>query len=536
MSARVKDWPGEGAAPKEAPASRRFLVRYARGIGHEEALRLQGEAVARLRRDRSGPGLLLVAEHTPLVTLGRGGSEENLLAGREGLARAGVSFHEAERGGDVAYHGPGQITLYPVYPLEWWGRDLHRALRRLEDVALLYLAGHGVSASRKEGLSGVWAGEEKAAAVGIAVRGWIAFYGLAVNIDPDWAHFRLIRACGIADKGVTGLARLTGRSYDMDREMRRLAAAFARAFDGAELWEEAPAFSSEPVPHRRLPPWLSKRVSARGGDAVRGLLSGLRLSTVCQGARCPNQHECFARGRAAFLIMGPRCTRACRFCAVPHGDPLPLDAEEPGRLAEAVAQLKLRHAVVTSVTRDDLPDGGAEHFARTIRAIRNASACTVEVLTPDFQGKRDALARVADAGPDLFNHNLETVPRLYAGVRPGADYRQSLGLFRFLHGQYPGLLLKSGLMLGLGETRAEVLDVARELAAAGCAVLTLGQYLSPSAEHLPVAEYLRPEAFVELGNAARALGFRHVASAPFVRSSYNAEETLAAITRDGASS
>ena len=217
--------------------SRRFEIMRRFGIGYEDAMQLQRDRLARLRRDRSGPGLLLAAEHAPIITLGRGGSRDNLLASPAALARAGVSCHEARRGGDITYHGPGQVTLYPVFPLEWWSRDLHAHMRRLEETGIHYLAAHGIEGTRKKGLTGVWVGEEKIAAIGIAVSAWIVYYGLAMNVRPEMAHFSLIRPCGIAEKGVTSLQRLTGRDYGMRAEMDRMAESFRAVFSGATLVE-----------------------------------------------------------------------------------------------------------------------------------------------------------------------------------------------------------------------------------------------------------------------------------------------------------
>ena len=277
----------------------------------------------------------------------------------------------------------------------------------------------------------------------------------------------------------------------------------------------------------RKPAWI--RVKAPSGPEVRrvrALLRRQRLHTVCEEAACPNLGECFSLGTATFLVMGDVCTRRCPFCDVAHGRPEPLDPEEPAHLAETVALLGLRHAVVTSVDRDDLRDGGAAHFAACIRAIRTASPGTrVEVLVPDFRGRLElALETLAEAPPDVFNHNLETVPRLYRAVRPGADYGHSLELLRRFGAAHPAVPTKSGLMLGLGETRAEVEAVLHDLRAQGVTLLTLGQYLQPTRHHLPVTRYLEPAEFAELGELARGLGFRNAASGPLVRSSYHAEE------------
>lgn len=278
----------------------------------------------------------------------------------------------------------------------------------------------------------------------------------------------------------------------------------------------------------KFPPWIKKRIPPGGaGERVRELLSRLQLATVCQSARCPNQCECFARGTAAFMILGNICTRSCGFCAVAHGACRPPDPTEPARVAEAAVALALSHVVVTSVTRDDLPDGGAEQFRQTILALAGKLRCRIEVLTPDFQGDHAAIERVASAHPHVYNHNVETAPRLYAQVRPQADYRRSLALLRLVKDRHPELRTKSGLMVGLGETPDELLAVLGDLREAGCEMVTIGQYLQPSPRHLPVREFVTPEQFAVYEARARAMGFAAVASGPFVRSSYHAEAMCA---------
>ena len=281
-------------------------------------------------------------------------------------------------------------------------------------------------------------------------------------------------------------------------------------------------------PPSRKPPWLKRRLPT--GDTyahVRELIESGRLHTVCQEAKCPNIWECFSHRTATFLIMGERCTRNCRFCSVQSGVPEPLDPGEPARVAEAAARMELKYVVVTSVTRDDVPDGGAAHFAATIREIRSRTpGAEIEVLIPDLQGDRTALAVVLGARPNVLNHNIETVPRLYPQVRPQADYRRSLELLRAAADMAPSIPTKSGLMLGLGETSDEVRQTLQDLRAHGCRLLTLGQYLQPSQEHLPVEAYVAPEEFERWRTVALDLGFTHVASAPFVRSSYHAGESF----------
>ena len=275
---------------------------------------------------------------------------------------------------------------------------------------------------------------------------------------------------------------------------------------------------------RRHPPWL--KVRAPGGPGFAETMATVRelgLHTVCQEARCPNIGECWGHRTATFMLLGDTCTRNCGFCAVAHGRPLAVDPAEPLRVASAVARLGLRHVVVTSVNRDDLADGGAAHFAATARAIKRLlPACRVEVLVPDFQGNLASVAEVLASPIDVFNHNLETVPRLYRRVRAGARYARSLAVLEAAHGGRDRLLTKTGLMLGLGETQEELASVFRDLRSIGCDILTLGQYLRPSGEHLPVERYVPPEEFTALGAEALALGFRHVEAGPLVRSSYHA--------------
>ncbi len=274
------------------------------------------------------------------------------------------------------------------------------------------------------------------------------------------------------------------------------------------------------------PPWLKKRVSSgRAYQKVFRLLRDASLHTVCEEAHCPNLGECFSSGTATFMILGDRCTRNCRFCAVQHGKPAPPDREEPAGVAEAVKDMGLRYAVITSVTRDDLPDGGAGHFAAVINAVKKRNPDTkVEVLIPDFQGSDEDLEIVVMAAPHVLNHNLETVPRLYPDVRPEADYRQSLDLIRKAREMDPELATKSGIMLGLGETDDEVTRVLKDLREAGCRLLTLGQYLAPSENHHPVVAYVSPESFQRWEKTALEMGFTGVASGPFVRSSFHAGE------------
>lgn len=272
----------------------------------------------------------------------------------------------------------------------------------------------------------------------------------------------------------------------------------------------------------RKPEWLRKRVNPAAQAGMQRLLDDLGLSTVCRQALCPNISECFACGQATFLILGTICTRSCSFCNLDRSTPLPPERDEPGRVARAVVRLRLSHVVITSPTRDDLSDGGAGQYAATVRALRRESPRTrIELLVPDFGGDRSSLDRVVEAGPRIIAHNLETVPRLYR-IRGGADYGRSLRLLRHVSSSYPHVRVKSGVMLGLGEQEGELLELFLDLREAGCSFLSIGQYLAPSRRHQPVVEYVPPERFHRLREAALALGFSHVESGPYVRSSYHA--------------
>ncbi len=279
------------------------------------------------------------------------------------------------------------------------------------------------------------------------------------------------------------------------------------------------------APQRRLPEWLRRPIPATGGTYfTKNLVAELGLETICESARCPNRSECWTRRTATFMILGEVCTRPCGFCAVKRGHPEPVALDEPDRLAEACARLGLRHVVITSVTRDDLADGGADHFRRCILAVRARTGATIEVLTPDFDGDTAAIDCVLSAAPEVFNHNLETVARLQQHVRRKSQYAMSLKVLEHAKRRRPDLRTKSGLMLGLGETTEETIETLSDLRSVGCDLVTLGQYLQPSPRHLPVLRYLPPEEFDELGRLARLLGFAQVASGPFVRSSYHADE------------
>lgn len=280
------------------------------------------------------------------------------------------------------------------------------------------------------------------------------------------------------------------------------------------------------TPSGRLPPWLRRDLPKGNFDNfTAGLLDELNLETVCDNAKCPNRMECYSQKTATFMILGNVCTRPCGFCAVSRGKPEALELDEPERVALAAERLGLKHVVITSVTRDDLPDGGAEHYYETVVAVRERTNATIEVLTPDFIKEKSGLDRVVESAPEVFNHNMETVPRLYRRVRgPKSEYKWTLQLLKRIKQLDPSIKTKSGLMLGLGETREELIQCFSDLRSFGCDFLTLGQYLQPGKKYLPVVEYITPDEFNELGQIAQKMGFEKVASGPFVRSSYHARD------------
>lgn len=509
-----------------APSANPTVVVLRLGIvEYEPACHLQ-EELAAARAGGTVGDMLLLLQHPPVITIGRGGGEEDILAPAPLLHQAGIRVLPTDRGGRATYHGPGQLVAYPILKLA--DDDLHEYVWRLEETVIQLLSRYGLAAGRLAGYPGVWVNGAKIAAVGVAVRDGVTRHGLALNVAPQMAHFDLLVPCGIVGRNVTSMAQLLGRPVDLAEVTAQFVAAFAEVFgyrvvDG----DSGTAIPAEPSPGLIQPAWLWRRASPGMEAAVarmERLLADLGLHTVCQEARCPNLAECFGRGTATFLILGPVCTRGCRFCSVAHGPPAPVDPAEPDRVAEAAARLGLAHVVITSVTRDDLPDGGAGQFAATIQAVRRRLPdATVEVLIPDLAGSCAALTTVLTAGPDVLNHNLETVPRLYPLVRPGADYHRSLGVLTWAKSQAPQMITKSGLMLGLGERAMEVLRVLYDLRQARCDVLTLGQYLQPTARQLPVARYISPPEFAGYQEQAEALGFRAVAAGPLVRSSHQAQ-------------
>ncbi|MCX7013382.1 MAG: lipoyl synthase [Candidatus Sumerlaeota bacterium] len=484
-------------------------------LPYAEALDLQRRMVEE-RLGGSTEDAVLALEHPHTYTLGRSADASNLLLSPEACRARGIEVFATDRGGDVTYHGPGQLVLYPIFDLRRWKRDVAAYVRSLEEVVVRALADFGIRGRRGESARGVWVGEAKIASLGVRIRQWVAMHGVALNVNPDLSYYEGIHPCGARDARMTSMIA-EGLPGDRTGDVREaLLARFAEVFGRILIRAGDPMAGSRPA-------WL--RASLAGGERGLGVHKTVRekrLHTVCASARCPNLGECWNRGTATFLINGAVCTRSCGFCAVRTGRPEALDPEEPRRVADAAAAMALDYVVVTSVTRDDLSDGGASQFAATIHAVRNRlPGAGIEVLIPDFQGDAAALRRVFEARPDILNHNVETVERLYPSVRPQARYERTLEVLRAA--RRAGLAVKSGLMLGLGERRSEVEQTLRHVRDAGCRILTLGQYLRPSLEHHPIIRYVPPEEFEEWRERALAMGFAEAACAPLVRSSYRAQ-------------
>jgi lipoic acid synthetase len=518
----------------------------------------------------SGDWLLLL-EHPHTYTLGVRAKAEHVLVDP---ASVGAELLCTDRGGDVTYHGPGQLVGYPIRDVAMGPDATPRYVHGIEQLIIDTLDDLGLrGASRLEGYPGVWVGAggpdpRKIAAIGVRVSKGRSMHGFALNVHPDLAFFAHIVPCGITDKAVTSLA-----AEGLDVPMHQVVDAIvSRAGPGwgypaterlDAAWrvasnDLAPFTRGEgpgaPVPPpaatpvrllgrlaqagvdpdagvalaERKPEWL--RVKARMGEEFRALrktMRSLELVTVCEEAGCPNIYECWADGTATFMINGDRCTRACGFCLVDTRRPLPPDPGEPARVARAVAGLGLAHAVVTTVARDDLPDDGAAAFGATIEAIHAAAPATaVEVLISDCRGNPESLHAIFDARPEVLNHNVETVPRLQRAVRPNASYARSLAVLA--RARAAGLTTKSGLIVGMGETPEEVLGVLADLAGVGVGIVTIGQYLRPTSHHLPVARWWSPDEFERLKVAGEAMGIPHVESSPLTRSSYHARQAATA--------
>ena len=539
-------------------------VRWLGRVPYREAL-----AVQQALCDRGQEQHLLLLEHDHVFTYGPHADLETNL--RCDPAAVGADFVAVKRGGDITYHGPGQLVGYPIVSLANAKGSLEH-VRGVEDLLIDALAQLGLAgAGRLPDYPGVWidaAGPNprKIAAIGVRLTGGRTMHGFALNITTDMAYMRRhIVACGIADLPVTSLAE-EGVGASMQQVVDVVAGLATQRWGGGAaerqdvVWQQRPDDLSRlsrddglsetifrpPRSHGRLeqagvsaglsiesrkPDWLRPKVKL-GGKVMqlKKAIRDLDLVTVCEDAGCPNLSECWADGTATFMVLGERCTRACGFCLVDTRKPIQPSADEPERVAEAIDRLGLDHAVLTMVARDDLDDGGMAHVAACVAAIRARCPDTrVETLISDAGGSLASLQRLFDVGPDVLNHNLETVARLQRAVRPSARYARSLSVLA--HAKAAGLVTKSSIMVGLGETDEELIGALADLAGIGCEIVTIGQYLRPTPHHLPVARWVEPQEFDRWKQIGEGLGIGHVEAGPLTRSSYRAKQAAGHVAR-----
>ncbi|MHC4394680.1 MAG: lipoyl synthase [Planctomycetota bacterium] len=481
--------------------------------GFREVLQQQYQLRDKRRREEI-PDTVLIAEHPPVITLGARQSANKLLVSRNDLAKKRVDVVEIRRGGGTTAHNPGQLLFYPILNLRRLGLGITDYIRELEAIGIDLLEKLGISTQRRRDFPGLWVDDRKIASIGVRVSKFVTYHGMAINIQNDLSIFDYITPCGLEGIKMTSVYKETGKRYSITQVKEKL----------SKLLIEH--FSNHNNP-RNLPPWLRRPLPAgETYNHTKNLLNSLGLETICTNANCPNRGPCWARGTATVLILGNICTRNCKFCSVATGKPQPPDPTEPQRLARMAKQMKLKYLVITTVSRDDLNDGGAGHLRNCINKVRQQCAyMKFEILTPDFHRcQARALQILADALPFVFAHNVETVPSLYPVVRPGADYQRSLNLLKIAKQSYYNIQTKSSIMLGLGETDDETEQVLKDLRDADCDRIAIGQYLKPSKNSLDVVEYITPAKFDRWKQKALQLGFSWVMSSPFVRSSYLAEQ------------
>ena len=541
---------------------RNLNVRWLGKLPYQEAYDLQLGIHKDVSNDNSSDDYLLLLEHDKVITVGRSAKEGNLLVEKNELLTKKVEYVETDRGGDITYHGEGQIVGYPIIRLTD-PKKVIPYVRDLEKVIIKTLKKFSIDSFTKEDDTGVWTKKGKIASIGIKVSKWTTYHGFSLNIFDSLDGFELINTCGNESEKVTSIHSFNS-SISFQDVAEELTKNFVKVFNYVEIDKQFSQFTPRQLKTNKefnidsmvkrgvfnpskvsipltikgnlpnepsRPDWMKVKANL-GKDymSLKGLLKEKKLNTVCEEASCPNIYECWSMGTATFMIMGDVCTRACGFCDVKTGKPGYLDLEEPIRVAESVKSMGLTHAVVTSVNRDDLEDGGSKFFADTIYAIKNLNQdCSVEVLIPDFKGDRKAINNIIEANPEVLNHNLETVPRLQREIRTAASYGRSLSLLYYAKQQ--GFLgkTKTGLIVGMGETKEEVLSVLRDIAKLQIDIVTIGQYLRPTAKHRAIDRYAPIEEFELYKSYGESLGIPHVESGPLVRSSYHAKDSFASV-------
>ena len=539
---------------------RNLNVRWLGKLPYSEAYDLQLGLHRSVSQEPSIDDYLLLLEHNKVITSGRSSKENNLLVTINQLNELGIEYFETDRGGDITYHGEGQLIGYPIIRLSD-PKKVIPFVRDLENVIIDTLRKFNIDSFTKEDDTGVWTSKGKIASVGIKVSKWTTYHGFSLNIFDSLDGYDLINPCGNQLEKMTSI-----HQFNSDISFEEVAVTisdnFSKIFGYSDVDKQFSQFTPRQLKRTKefnidqmvkngvfkinqnkipvtikgvlpsepkRPEWMKVKANL-GTDyvALKNLLSDKKLNTVCEEASCPNIYECWSMGTATFMIMGDVCTRACGFCDVKTGKPGELDLGEPLRVAESVQAMNLTHAVITSVNRDDLADGGSMFFADTIRAVKEKNnRCDVEVLVPDFKGLRSAIQNIIDASPEVFNHNLETVPRLQREIRTAASYGRSLSLLEYVKKQGFMGKTKTGLIVGMGESKEEVISVLKDLSKIEIDIVTIGQYLRPTAKHRPIDRYATIEEFENYKIIGESFGIPHVESGPLVRSSYHAKDSFA---------
>ena len=539
---------------------RNLNVRWLGKLPYSEAYDLQLGLHRSVSQEPSIDDYLLLLEHNKVITSGRSSKENNLLVTINQLNELGIEYFETDRGGDITYHGDGQLIGYPIIRLSD-PKKVIPFVRDLENVIIDTLRKFNIDSFTKEDDTGVWTSKGKIASVGIKVSKWTTYHGFSLNIFDSLDGYDLINPCGNQLEKMTSIHQFNS-DISFEEVAITISDNFSKIFGYSDVDKQFSQFTPRQLKRTKefnidqmvkngvfkinqnkipvtikgvlpsepkRPEWMKVKANL-GTDyvALKNLLSDKKLNTVCEEASCPNIYECWSMGTATFMIMGDVCTRACGFCDVKTGKPGELDLGEPLRVAESVQAMNLTHAVITSVNRDDLADGGSMFFADTIRAVKERNnRCDVEVLVPDFKGLRSAIQNIIDASPEVFNHNLETVPRLQREIRTAASYGRSLSLLEYVKKQGFMGKTKTGLIVGMGESKEEVISVLKDLSKIEIDIVTIGQYLRPTAKHRPIDRYATIEEFEDYKIIGESFGIPHVESGPLVRSSYHAKDSFA---------
>ena len=541
---------------------RELNIRWLGKLPYGEAYILQKGLHSATSQESSPFDYLLLLEHNNVVTIGRSGDINNLLVSKNILNENNIEFFETDRGGDITFHGDGQLIGYPIIRLDD-PKKVVPFVRKIENVIIDSLAELSIEAFSKTDDTGVWTKEGKIASIGIKVSKWTTLHGFSLNISENTKGFDFINPCGSSDEHVVSI-----QQYDETVSFKEVTEIISRKFVEIFKYEKVDKQFSQFTPRQlkkkkefhidqlvnngvfnayknsvpitlnssiksepERPEWMKVKANL-GKDylSLKSLIKEKRLNTVCEEASCPNIYECWSMGTATFMIMGDTCTRACGFCDVNTGKPCDLDMDEPYRVAESVKIMGLTHAVITSVNRDDLDDGGSAFFAKTIDEVRlKNNQTSIEVLIPDFKGSKEAIDNIINANPEVLNHNLETVPRLQREIRTAASYGRSLALLQYAKESHFLGKTKTGLIVGMGEEFEEVIAVLKDLSRINIDIVTIGQYLRPTQRHRLIDRYVSEEEFEQYKTIGQELGIPHIESGPLVRSSYHAKDSFASV-------